>query len=90
MSIAPAMGGRMNDRVLPAVDAYAKVAHDHGLDLTLMSLAWSARRSFVASSIFGATHLSQLKHLVTASEIVLSTEVLTALDTAHRAHPLPF
>jgi aryl-alcohol dehydrogenase-like predicted oxidoreductase len=55
-----------------------------------MSLAWSARRSFVASSIFGATHLSQLKHLVTASEIVLSTEVLTALDTAHRAHPLPF
>ncbi|MGB1035194.1 MAG: aldo/keto reductase, partial [Primorskyibacter sp.] len=55
MSIGPEMGGRTSDRVFGAVDAYLAVAQKFGLDATQMALAWSARRPFVASSIFGAT-----------------------------------
>ena len=60
--VNPSLGGRMTPRVLPAVAAYLEVAQKHGLDLTQMALAWSARRPFVASTIFGATRLPQLEH----------------------------
>jgi aryl-alcohol dehydrogenase-like predicted oxidoreductase len=90
MSLSPEMGGRRNERVLEAVDAYLAIARDFGLDPVHMSLAWSARRPFVASSIFGATTLAQLEHALGAAEVTLSEELLNALDTAHKAHPMPF
>ncbi|WGW04881.1 aldo/keto reductase [Tropicibacter oceani] len=86
----PDLGGRMTDRVLPAVQAYLDVARDFGLDPTQMALAWSARRPFVASSIFGATHLDQLEHALGAADLTLSKELLEAIDTAHKAHPMPY
>ena len=88
--VNPDLGGRMTDRVLPAVEAYLRVARDFGLDPTQMALAWSARRPFVASSIFGATHLEQLNHALGAADVTLSEELLEAIDTAHKAHPMPY
>ncbi|WP_417606270.1 aldo/keto reductase [Primorskyibacter flagellatus] len=90
MSLNPDMGGRRNDRVLTAVEAYLDVARNFGLDPVHMSLAWSARRPFVVSSIFGATTLAQLDHLLGAADVTLSSELLDALDVAHRAHPMPY
>ncbi len=90
MSLNERMGGRMTDRVLPAVEAYLKVAADFDLDPAQMALAWSARRSFVASSIFGATTLAQLENLLPAADLTLSPELLDALDAAHKAHPMPY
>ncbi|ETA50183.1 aldo/keto reductase [Ponticoccus alexandrii] len=90
MSINEKMGGRCGPRVLPAVDAYLTVARDFGLDPVHMALAWSARRSFVASSIFGATTLAQLDHLLGAVDVTLSDDLLAALDAAHKAHPMPY
>lgn len=90
MSISEKMGGRSGPRVLPAVAAYLQVAQDFGLDPVHMALAWSARRSFVASSIFGATTCAQLEHLLGAAEITLSEDLLAALDEAHKAHPMPY
>ncbi|WP_435312673.1 aldo/keto reductase [Primorskyibacter sedentarius] len=90
MTLSPEMGGRKGDRVLDAVDAYLGVARDFGLDPTQMALAWSARRPFVASSIFGATTLAQLDHILGAADVELSPELLEALDTAHKAHPMPY
>ncbi len=88
--VNPSLGGRMTDRVLPAVEAYAQVARDFGLDLTQMALAWSARRPFVASTIFGATHAAQLPQLFGAAQVDLSDELLEAIDAAHKAHPMPY
>ncbi|WP_425040829.1 aldo/keto reductase [Primorskyibacter sp. S187A] len=89
-SIGPELGSRVSARVFPAVDAYLEVARDFGLDPVHMALAWSARRPFVASSIFGATHLGQLEHLLGAVELTLSEELLTRLDETHKAHPMPY
>ena len=90
MSLNETMGGRRTDRVLPAVDTYLGVARDFGIDVVHMALAWSARRPFVCSSIFGATTVSQLRHLLGAADVTLSDELLAALDAAHKAHPMPY
>lgn len=90
MALNGTLGGRKTDRAFEAVGAYAKVAEEAGLDLALMALAWSAQRPFVASSIFGATTTGQLEHLLNAVDMTLSADVLTALDEAHRRHPMPY
>lgn len=90
MSLNPDLGGRMNDRVLGVADVYVGIAKEHGIDPVHMAFAWSARRPFVASSIFGASTLAQLEHALGAVQVTLSDELLAALDAAHRAHPMPY
>lgn len=90
MSLNDTMGGRKTDRVFDATEAYLQVAREFGIDPAQMALAWSARRPFVASSIFGATTTAQLDHLLGATELTLSKEVLTALDDVQKRHPMPY
>jgi aryl-alcohol dehydrogenase-like predicted oxidoreductase len=90
MAINGDLGGRRSDNAFVAVDAYLEVAKRFDLDPALMALNWSARRPFVASSIFGATTLDQLKHLVKAVDFDLPDEAWTALDQVNRAHPMPY
>ncbi len=90
MTLNETLGGRVTPRAFDAVAAYTKVAEEAGLDLALMALAWSARRSFVASSIFGATNSEQLAHLLKATNVTLSDDVLRALDETHKHHPMPY
>jgi len=85
------LGGRAsNPRVWPAIDAYRDVAAKHGLDANQMALAWTLRRPFVASSIFGATSDAQLDLALGAADLELSDDVMADIDAAHRAHPMPF
>ncbi len=85
------LGGRAsNPRVWPAIDAYRAVADRHGLDVNQMALAWTLRRPFVASSIFGATNDAQLETALGASDLTLSDEVMADIEATHRAHPMPF
>ncbi|MDE2792817.1 MAG: aldo/keto reductase [Paracoccaceae bacterium] len=84
------LGGRATPRVWPAVDAYLGVAREFGLDPVHMALAWCRTRPFVASSIFGATRLDQLAHLLGVVDVDLSDECLTEIDRVHRDHPMPY
>lgn len=90
MSLNGNLGGRKTERAFEAVDAYLGVARDFGMDPVHMALAWSARRPFVASSIFGATTLAQLDHLLGAVDVVLSDELLERIDAVHKEHPMPY
>ncbi|MFU1479396.1 aldo/keto reductase [Roseovarius sp. C7] len=90
MSVNETMGGRRSERVFAAVEAYVSLAQKHGLDPVHMALAWTVQRPFVASSIFGATRLEQLDHIIEGMELTLSDEVLTELDEVHRQHPMPY
>ena len=89
-SISPALGGRASLRVWPTVDAYLEVAAKHGVDLTLMALAWCRSRPFMASAIFGATNVQQLRYLLKSVELEISDECLADIDETHRAHPMPY
>ncbi|HEY9038738.1 MAG TPA: aldo/keto reductase [Roseovarius sp.] len=90
MSIISDLGGRRTPRAFAAVQAYLDIAARHGLDPAQMALAWTLTRPFIASSIFGATTLAQLDVALGAADITLSDAVLDEIDTAHRAHPMPF
>ena len=89
-SLVPGLGGRDGPRTYGAVAAYLDIAARHQLDPVQMALAWCGTRVFMASAIFGATTLAQLKHLLGAVDVQLSDDVLQEIDQAHRAHPLPY
>lgn len=90
MTFGANMGGRNTVRVHEAVEAYVAVADKHGLDLAHMAMAFQRSRPFKTSAIFGATTVGQLEHLLAGKDLMLSTEVLADIDTAHRAHPMPY
>lgn len=89
-SLSDSLGGRISDRVFPAVDTYLDIARKFGLDPVHMALAWCRARPFMASAIFGATRTAQLKHALASVDVTLDQEVLDALNEAHRAHPMVY
>lgn len=89
-SISDDLGGRTSDRVGPAVEAYYTIARDYGLDPVQMALAWCCQRPFTCIPILGATSTAQLEQALGCIGMTLSDEVMTAINAAHRAHPMPY
>ena len=90
MSIVDNLGGRKTPRVFDAVDAYLAIAQRHGLDPVHMAMAFTVQRPFMCASIFGATRLGQLEHVLKGASQRLSDEVMAEINDAHRAHPMPY
>jgi aryl-alcohol dehydrogenase-like predicted oxidoreductase len=84
------LGGRMTPRTLPVTQAYLDLARDHGVDPVHMAMAWQATRPFPVSAIFGATNVDQLAHLLAGRDLVLSDDLVAAIDATHKAHPMPY
>lgn len=72
-----------------AIDEYAKIADEAGLDLAQMSLAWINQRHHVASNLIGATTMEQLRANIASVDIELPGEVRKAIDTVHHRYPNP-
>jgi aryl-alcohol dehydrogenase-like predicted oxidoreductase len=90
MSLNKTLGGRVTPRVWPAAEAYLDIAARHGLDPVQMALRWAADRPFMGAVIFGATSEVQLSRVLGTVDVTLSHEVMAEIDTAHRAHPVPY
>lgn len=90
LSINGNLGGRVTDRVWPAVHAYLDIAEKHGLDPVVMSLAFCTAKPFMGSVIFGATSEAQLAKALEAQDVTLSDEVMADIDRAHKDHPMPY
>lgn len=84
------LGGRWSDRVEGTVAAYLDMAAEHGIDPVHMALAWLQTRPFNCSAILGATTVPQLEHGLKAQDMVLSDELVAAIDNLNKAHPLPY
>ena len=89
-SINGDLGGRVSPRVFDAVQAYLDIAEKHGLDPVHMAMAFTVQRPFMCSSIFGATTVDQLDHILAGADLRLGAEVLKDISAAHRAHPMPY
>ncbi len=72
-----------------AIEDYARIAEEAGLDFAQMSLAWINQRFHVASNLIGATTMEQLRSNIDSAGIELSDEVLAAIDAVHRRYPNP-
>jgi aryl-alcohol dehydrogenase-like predicted oxidoreductase len=87
---ASAMGGRMasrydlsdpiNQRKLDAADALAGVAEQAGVSLPQLAIAFTIAHPAVTSSIIGPRTMEQLTSQLPAVDIVLSDDVLDAID----------
>ncbi|MDQ2820289.1 MAG: aldo/keto reductase [Pseudomonadota bacterium] len=75
--------------VLDATREYAALARANGMTPTTLALAWCYSRWFVASTIIGATNLTQLKENIDAAEVTLSPEVIDAVNAIHARYTNP-
>lgn len=75
--------------VQPAVAAYAQLAAELGMSPARLALAFVYRRWFVASTILGATSLTQLEENLAAWEQTLSPEILARIEALHLRYMNP-
>lgn len=78
-------------KAFEAVERYAAVADQAGLTLTELSLAFVTQQAFVASNIIGATTSVQLAENIATADVVLSDDIIAAIDTVHAeiSNPCP-
>ena len=79
--------GRENVRA--AVAAYCTLARRHGLTPAQLAIAFARSRSFVASTILGATTLEQLGENLSAWTTTLSPEILDGIEAIHLRYTNP-
>ena len=72
-----------------ATEKYAEVAKRFGLNMAQMALAYVNTRPFVSSTIIGTSCVEQVRENVASLDLVLSGEVLRAIEEVHKAHPNP-
>lgn len=90
LTLWPSFGQRYTKpNVVPALQAYVELAHRHGLTPTQLALGFVRSRWFVASTIIGASSLSQLKETLPATQAPLSAQLLAEIDEIHLRYPNP-
>jgi len=89
MSINPGLNGRYTEQSKSATEQYIAIAHKYDMHPAQMALAFCISRPFMASTIFGATSMEQLKTDIGAGELKLSDEVMSDIEAVHRQHPVP-
>jgi aryl-alcohol dehydrogenase-like predicted oxidoreductase len=71
-----------NDAALEAVQRLVPIADGVGVSLPTLALAWTLRRTELASAIIGASRPAQVHANVLASGVELGDDVLAAIDEA--------
>lgn len=72
-----------------ATRAYVELARQHDLDPAQMALAFVNSRSFVTSTLIGASNMEQLKTDIDSVDMQLSDEVLAGIADIHEQSPDP-
>ncbi|MFC0217359.1 aldo/keto reductase [Pseudochelatococcus lubricantis] len=74
-----------------AIDAYLDLAAELGIDPAQLAIAFVHSRSFVTSTIIGATSIAQLKADIDAADIDITPEIEERINTIHlrNGNPCP-
>lgn len=70
----------VNDKTLASTDRFLAIAAEAGIAPVTLATAWSKQHDFVASTIVGASRADQVPDILAAADLVLSTDVMKALD----------
>lgn len=85
----PAYGRYFTEQGQKAVEAYVELARKHGLDPSMMALAWVNSRPFVDANIIGATTMAQLETNIASADVALSDELLAEIEAINVLYPNP-
>ena len=72
-----------------ATAAYVQLARDHGLDPAELALAFVLRQRVLGAAIIGATSMAQLKIDIGAARVILTDDILQAIEEIHRLYTYP-
>ncbi len=72
-----------------AVEAYCALAADLGLTPAALAIAHVGSRSFVGSTIIGATTMAQLAENLAAFDVEITPEIAARIDAIHLRFPDP-
>ena len=75
--------------VQPAINAYAKLAAQHGLSPVQLALAFVASRWFTASTIIGATCMAQLQEDIDACLLDIPEAAVAEIEALHLQYSNP-
>ena len=89
LKLFPAYSRYNNAQAVKLTSAYADLAKKNDLSLVQLSLAFVNQRSFVTSSIIGATSMAQLQENIGSIDISLSEEILKEIDQIQDLQPNP-
>lgn len=90
LTLFPQFGQRYHKQnVAEAVSNYCDLAKKLGISPAELSLAFVRSRQFVASTIIGATSMTQLKENIGSLKVELDEEALREIDAIHFRHPNP-
>jgi len=85
---------RPEHRIHPQTDSaivkYMDLAKRFGLDVCQMAIAFVNSRPYTASTLIGATNMTQLKTNIDAVSLKLSDEIINEIHNIHRVIPMPF
>jgi aryl-alcohol dehydrogenase-like predicted oxidoreductase len=72
-----------------SVVKYSEISKQNNLKLVEMSLSYCIHKSFLTSSIIGATTINQLIEIIDASKIDLKSKILSEIDSVHLENKNP-
>jgi aryl-alcohol dehydrogenase-like predicted oxidoreductase len=74
----------VNEKSLGATERFAAIAADVGMSVVTLATAWSKQHDFVAATIVGATHESQLDEILAAADVTLDADTLARIDAVSK------
>jgi len=89
LTLFPQFNRYMGAQAQAATAEYVQLAHSSGLKPAQMALAFVTSRPFVTSNLIGATTVEQLRQNLDSAKVVLSQEVLEAIEAIQRKYPNP-
>jgi len=89
LSLFPDYTRYSNPAAASATARYVALAREHRLDPAQMALAFVNSRTFLTSTIIGATSMDQLKNDIDSVELTLPQQVLEGIEGIHSAYPNP-
>ena len=66
-----------------------EISAKYQIDPVHLSIAWCSSRSFMCSTIIGATNVDQLSHIL-GRDVEICEDCLVDIDNAHKEVPMPF
>jgi aryl-alcohol dehydrogenase-like predicted oxidoreductase len=70
----------VNERSLASTERFMAIAAEAAISPTTLAVAWSKQHDFVASTIVGVTREDQLEDIFAAGDLILSDDVMKAID----------
>ncbi len=89
LALFPNYNRYIQGNAMLATQKYYDLAHENGISLAQMALAFVNSRPFLTSNIIGATSIAQLQENIGSIDIELSTEVLEGIEKIHNEIPNP-